>query len=129
VVRGSVAAGFLVCLAVIFVVRDAHLVNGLGWTSAPSRLPNLYARDDYDSVVKKLGSPASDRWLESRTGSGGYRRLWYPRKGVTLILTGANRNGARYAGTLNRDGEVIQAVVAGLDARVLNELDSAPVIH
>jgi hypothetical protein len=80
-------------------------------------------------VVKKLGSPASDRWLESRTGSGGYRRLWYPRKGVTLILTGANRNGAHYAGTLNRDGEVIQAVVAGLDARVLNELDSAPVIH
>lgn len=129
VLRGSVAAGFLVCMAVIFVVRDAHLGAGFGWTSAPSRLANLNARDDYDSVVKKLGSPTSDRWLESRIGPGGYRRLWYPRKGVTLILTGASRNGAHYAGTLNRDGEIIQAVDAGLDTKVLNELDSAPVIH
>ena len=43
VLRGSVAAGFLACLAVIFVVRDAHLGTGFGWTSAPSRLPNLNA--------------------------------------------------------------------------------------
>jgi len=125
VLRGSVAAGFLICLAVIFVVRDAHLGTGLGWTSAPSRFPNLSARDDYDTVVRKLGSPASDQWLESRIGSGGYRRLWYPRRGVTLILTGANRSVAHYAGTLNRDGEIIQSVDAGL----ANELYSAPVIH
>ena len=125
VLRGSVAAGFLVCMAVIFVVRDAHLGTGLGWTSPQTRLPNLNTRDDYDSVVKKLGSPASDRWLESRSGSGGYRRLWYPRRGVTLILTGASSNSAHYAGTLNRDGEIIHSVDAGL----ATELDSAPAIH
>jgi hypothetical protein len=125
VLRGSVAAGFLVCLTVIFVVRDAHLGTGFGWTSAPSRLPNLNAGDDYDSVLKKLGSPASDRWLESRNGPGGYRRLWYPRRAMTVILTGASRDSARYAGTLNRDGEIIQAVDSGLT----NELYSAPVIH
>ena len=123
--RGSVAAGCLACLAVIFVVRDAHLGTGFGWTSASPRIPNLYARDDYDSVVKKLGSPASDRWFESRTGAGGYRRLWYPRRGVTLILTGANRTSARYAGMLNRDGEIIHSVDAGL----ANELYSAPAIQ
>ena len=125
VLRGSIAAGFLACMAVIFVVRDAHLGTGFGWTSAPPRLPNLNARDDYDSVVKKLGNPASDRWLESRVGTGGYRRLWYPRRGVTIILTGASSNSARYAGTLNRDGEIIHSVDAGL----ASELDSAPVIH
>ena len=125
VLRGSVAAGFLACLAVIFVVRDAHLGTGFGWTAAPARVPNLNARDDYDSVLKKLGSPASDRWLESRTGPGGYRRLWYPRRGVTLILTGASRNSARYAGTLNRNGEIIHSVDPGL----ASEMDSAPVIH
>ena len=112
-------------MAVIFVVRDAHLGTGFGWTSAPSRLSSLNAHDDYDSVVKKLGSPASDQWLESRNGPGGYRRLWYPRRGVSLILTGASSNSARYAGTLNRDGEIIHSVDAGL----ANELDSAPVIH
>jgi len=125
VLRGSVAAGFLACLAVIFVVRDAHLGTGFGWTSASSRLPSLNASDDYDSVLKKLGSPASDRWLESRSGPGGYRRLWYPRRGATIILTGTSRNSARYAGTLNRDGEIVQSV----DADLPNELYSAPVIH
>jgi len=125
VLRGSVAAGFLVCLAVIFVVRDAHLGTGFGWTSASSRLPNLNAGDDYGSVLKKFGSPASDRWFESRSGPGGYRRLWYPRRAITVILTGVNRNSARYAGTLNRDGEIIQSVEADL----ANELYTAPVIH
>lgn len=125
VLRGSVAAGFLVCLAVMFVVRDAHLGAGFGWTSAPPRVPNLNIRDDYDAVVRKLGSPASDRWVESRIGSGGYRRLWYPRRGITVILNGASRNGVRYAGTLNRDGEIIQSV----DADLSDELDSAPAIH
>ena len=125
VLRGSVAAGFLVCLAVIFVVRDAHLGTGFGWTSAASRLPNLNAGDDYDSVLKKLGNPASDRWVASRSGSGGYRRLWYPRRAITVILTGADRGGARYAGMLDRYGEIIQSVNADL----ANELDSAPAIH
>jgi len=125
VLRGSVAAGILACLAVIFVVRDAHLGSGFGWTSAPSRLPRLNARDDYDSVLKKLGSPAGDRWLESHSGPGGQRHLWYPRRGVTVVLTGASRNSARYSGTLNRNGEIIQSADAGL----ANEHDSAPVIH
>jgi hypothetical protein len=125
VLRGSVAAGFLACLTVIFVVRDAHLGNGFGWTASSSRLPKLNAGDDYDSVLKKLGSPAGDRWIESRSGPGGYRRLWYPRRAITVILTGANRSVARYAGTLNRDGEIMQSVDGGL----ANELYSAPVIH
>jgi hypothetical protein len=125
VLRGSVAAGFLACMAVIFVVRDAHLGTGFGWTSASSRLPNLDARDDYSSIIQKLGSPASDRWLASARATGGYQRLWYPRRGVTIILTGASRNSARYAGMLNRDGEIVQSV----DADLVNELDSAPVIH
>jgi len=129
VLRGSVAAGFLACMAVIFVVRDAHLGTGFGWISAPSRLPNLSARDDYDSVVKKLGSPASDRWIGSQNGPGGYWKLWYPRRGATLILTGASRNSARYSATLNRNGEIIHSVDPGLDIHSFQALDSAPAIH
>jgi len=125
VLRGSIAAGFLACLAVMFVVRDAHLGAGFGWTSASSRLPNINAGDDYDSVVRKLGSPASDRWFDSQDGSGGYRRLWYPRRGVILILTGASSTSARYAGTLNRNGKIAHSLDPGLAI----ELDAAPVMH
>jgi hypothetical protein len=125
VLRGSVAAGILACLGVIFVVRDAHLGTRFGWTSPTPRLPNLSQQDDYSSVVRKLGNPTSDRWYRSAFGSGGYRRLWYSRRGVTLILTGASPDNARYAGTLNRDGEIVQSVDAGL----VNELNSGPVLR
>jgi len=125
VLRGSVATGILACVAVMFVVRDAHLGTRFGWTSATPRLPNFNQWDDYSSVVKKLGSPTSDRWVQSGFGSGGYRRLWYSRKGVTLILAGSSPDNARYAGTLNRDGEIIQSV----DSSLIHELDSAPVLR
>jgi len=124
VLRGSVAAGILVCLSVIFVVRDAHLGARLGWTSAP-RLPDLDQNDDYSSVVKKLGNPAGDRWFSSSAGSGGYRRLWYSRKGITVILTGTNSENAHYAGTLNLDGEIVHSV----DPQLIQELDTSPVIR
>jgi hypothetical protein len=51
--------------------------------------------------------------------------LWYSRKGVTVILAGASPDHARYAGTLNRDGEIVHSVDAGL----IHELDSAPVLR
>jgi len=125
VLRGSIATGILACVAVMFVVRDAHLGTRFGWTSATPRLPNFNQWDDYSSVVKKLGNPTSDRWVQSGFGSGGYRRLWFSRKGVTLILAGASPDNAHYAGTLNRDGEIIQSV----DASLIHELDSAPVLR
>jgi hypothetical protein len=106
------------------VVRDAHLGARLGWTSAPPRLPDLNRLDDFASVVRKLGSPASDRWMAS--GSGGYRRLWYPRRGVTLILTGVSRETARYAATLNRDEHIVQAAVPGLAGALDRQLNSSP---
>ena len=125
--RGSIAAGILVCLAVIFVVRDAHLGTRFGWTSAPPKLPDLSGQDDYASVVKKLGSPASDRWIAA--GSGGYRRLWYPRKGVTLILTGATRENARYAATLNRDEQIVRSAMPDRVPELNLELNSSPVLR
>jgi len=127
VLRGSVAAGILICLGVIIVVRDAHLGTRFGWTSTPPRLPDLSDQDDFASIIKKLGTPVSDRWLVS--GSGGYRRLWYPRKGVTLILTGASRESARYAATLNRDEQIVQSAMPGMVRELNLELNSSPVLR
>jgi hypothetical protein len=129
VLRGSVAAGILACLAVIFVVRDAHLGTRFGWTSATPRLPSLDQQDDYSSIVRKLGNPTADRWFPPAPGSRGYRRLWYSRRGATLILTGTSPDNARYAGMLNRAGDLIHSVDAGLDPGLVSELDSAPALH
>jgi len=125
VLRGSIATGILACVAVMFVVRDAHLGTRFGWTSATPRLPNFSQRDDYSTVVGKLGNPTSDRWVQSPLGSGGFRRLWYSRRGVMLILAGSSPDNARYAGVLNRDGEIIHSVDEGL----IHELDSVPVLR
>ena len=106
--RSSAALGILACLGVIFLVRDAHLGTRLGWSTATPRLPSLTLDDDYSSLVKKLGVPSSDRWLSTPNGDG-YRRLWYARRGVTIVLAGRDRVSARYAGTLNGNGVVINA--------------------
>ena len=84
-------------------------------------------QDDFASIIKKLGTPVSDRWLVS--GSGGYRRLWYPRKGVTLVLTGASRESARYAATLNRDEQIVQSAMPGMVRELNLELNSSPVLR
>jgi hypothetical protein len=125
VLRGSVAAGILACVGVMFIVRDAHLGARFGWTSPLPRLPNFDQHDDYSSVVNRLGKPTGDRWIQSAFGSGGYRRLWYARKGVTIILAGTSPEGARYAVTLNHDGQIVHSV----DAGVLNELGASPAIR
>ncbi len=117
VLRGSIAAGFLICMTVVFVVRDAHLGARFGWTAATPPLPNLNEQDNYSSVVKKLGRPTGDRWIAPALGSSGYRRLWYSRRGVTILLKGASPDQARYAGTLNPGDEIIRSAATGLASK------------
>lgn len=100
--RGSIAVGFLACLSMIFLVRDAHLGTRLGLTAAAASSLPLQAGDDYFAVVNKLGRPASDRWLE-RSSGGGYRRLWYPRRRLVVILEGETKASARYVRALPRE--------------------------
>jgi hypothetical protein len=104
--RGSIAVGFLACLSVIFVVRDVHLGTRLGLTTAAASSLPLEAGDDYFAVVNKLGRPASDRWVERSSGNG-YRRLWYPRRRMAVILEGETRDSARYVRTVSRDAAVL----------------------
>jgi hypothetical protein len=107
--RGSVALGFVACMAVVFVVRDAHLGAPAEWTAGSVDL-GLAAGDDYAAVVDKLGEPASDRWRDAASG-GGYRRLGYPGRRLAVILAGESSEMARYAGTLGRNGRVVDAAV------------------
>ncbi len=122
--RGSIALGFLACLAVIFVIRDAHLGSRLGISSIVTRKLPLVADDDYSTIVEKLGHPDSDRWVKTSDDSG-YRRLWYPAKRMAVILTGETKESAHYVRTVARDGTTIHAATPS----VLDELTVAPVFR
>jgi len=107
--RGSIAVGFVACLAMVVVVRDADLGTPSLWTNRPVNL-GLLASDDYASVIGKLGVPANDQWLKAPNGRG-YRRLLYPSRRIAVILTGETNETARYAGALSRNGRVLHAPV------------------
>jgi len=69
----------------------------------------LSPQDDYFAVVRKLGTPGEDRW-RSDQGELQFRGLKYPDRQVTVILMGADRNNARYIGSVNREGLVVDSV-------------------
>jgi hypothetical protein len=107
--RGSIAVGFVACLAVVVVMRDTDMGAPSIWTTRSVDM-GLTARDDYAAVLDKLGAPANDDWLKTASGRG-YRRLWYPGRRVAVILAGESRETARYAGAFSRSGRVVHAAV------------------
>jgi hypothetical protein len=111
--RGSVALGILACIAAGFVLRDATPRTLPGWTRSTVRSEDLTSQDDYRSVVRRLGRPASDQWLRTESGAE-YRRLWYPRRGVAVILAGTDHLSVRYAGSLAWDGTILQVATPAL---------------
>jgi hypothetical protein len=64
--------------------------------------------DDYASTVRKLGSPASvhSGELQGRV----FHTLHYPGRRYTVVLMGSTRLGARYIGSLDAQGRVLDAV-------------------
>ena len=132
-IRGSVAVGILACVAAGFAVRDLHIGTQLGpwgngpwgngpWIGPQRDLP-LTAGDDYASVVQKLGSPTSDRWMRTPSGEP-YRRLSYPRRGIAVILTGESPDTVTYAGTVAFDGRIVQSAAPDL----LEQITAAPAV-
>ena len=118
--RGSVAVGILACVAGALVVRDLHVGTQAGPSIGPRRDVPLSVGDDYAAVVRKLGKPATDLWMRAPGGEQ-YRRLWYPRRGMAVILTGSDPDTAQYAGAVASDGRIVHAAVPD----VLEEITAA----
>ncbi len=81
----------------------------------------LTARDDYFAVVRRLGTPAEDRW-SPETGALQYRALWYPQQAYYVILLGTDRKDMHYIGTLGKDWKTIHSVPSPGVAAMLNKL-------
>ena len=59
-------------------------------------------RDDaYQDVVRKLGPPEREQWITRDSAEVHFYTLWYPSRSYIVVLMGAERQGARYIGTIH----------------------------
>jgi hypothetical protein len=69
----------------------------------------LSGQDDYFAIVRKLGTPAEDRW-RSEDGAMQYRLLRYPERSISVILMGTERDRALYIGAVDAQGRPVHTV-------------------
>jgi hypothetical protein len=103
------AAGMGILVLAVAVFSIGPLRSRVVFTAKDQAYLELNRYDDYHAVVKKLGTPAEERW-RSAEGEIQYQRLTYPQRGYSVILMGANRNEARYIGAMDRNWQVLHYV-------------------
>jgi hypothetical protein len=99
-VAGVVTVGVVGCLVIATIARQTPFRQRVAYTVHDQSYFELTRDDDFFAVVRKLGHPASDRW-NSESAAVQYRVLGYPTRGYTVVLFGADRNSARYIGTVD----------------------------
>ena len=76
---------------------------------------SLNGRDDYPSVIQKLGAPPTTDNIEE-SGTILYRALGYPDRRYTVILMGADKGSMAYIGTMDRNWIPIHSADAHTEA-------------
>src|SRR5271157_703453 len=109
-IGGAMAAAILLHLAVVNLMRVAEVRQRAVLTRDRLYL-DLTSRDDYFSVVRKLGLPAYEHRKPEPDGTY-YRALGYPGRKFTVILMGADPRAASYIGTMDANWNPIHS--AGL---------------
>lgn len=110
VVGGALVVVLAVCVH-LAVLNLAHIGDTRQRASLVKDHPylDLSGADDYYDVVRKLGQPASDRWMAGSAAIH-YRALGYPERHFTVILLGSDRASAAYVGTLDSSWRVIHSI-------------------
>jgi hypothetical protein len=109
----AIAAGILVCVGIVAVlswgtrrvVYQTVVQSDLGFTH----------NDDYYSVVNKLGPPVEDKWRPDQSELQ-YRRLSYPKQGLSIILMGSDRKETHYVGMLDNNWRVVHSIDQNTEA-------------
>jgi hypothetical protein len=86
----------------------ADVARQTPWRQRAGSYLQLGADDDYASTVRKLGAPAraGSRAAEARV----FRSLTYTARRYSVILMGSTKDDARYIGTVDLHGRVLDAV-------------------
>lgn len=104
----ALGAGLLLGLTMLLVYRLAPVRN-VQFTSKDQDYLSLSRTDDYFAVVRKLGTPAGDRW-RVKGGEIQYRALWYPGRSYYIILLGPDRGSMHYIGAVDSNWRLIHSV-------------------
>lgn len=105
----AVAAGIAGCVLLVGLYRGEIIGNHAVYSPVLQSDLDFTNRDDYYSVVRKLGAPEADHWRSGR-GTFEYRVLAYPRLGYSVVLMGADRKSALYIGAMDRNWRPIHSV-------------------
>ncbi len=103
-VGGALVLGIVAAYVVVNFYRESALRPHIGYAARNKPYLELTAQDTYDTVVRKLGAPAGDRWQDA--GGVRYRALWYPDCACTVILRDSGGR-ATYIGTLDVNGSPV----------------------
>ena len=95
---GAVALSLAVCVLGLAIFRESPLVAGSRLFAMARPAPPFTANDDYISVVGKWGHPSSTR------SKADLYFLLYPDRGYTLLLSGSDRDRAKYLGSVSWAG-------------------------
>jgi len=109
-ILGVLMIGVLATVGVVWVTREGTLKARTAYTHHDTAFQELSARDDYYSIINKLGAPAENH-TSSRAGDLEFQSLWYPGRGYYLVLMGGERNNLRYIGAMDKDWRVIHSVM------------------
>jgi hypothetical protein len=106
--------GGAVALAILIYVLAVNLSRQrVVFTARDQTYLGLTGRDDRTAVVNKLGEPASDHWKVD-SGELQFEALWYPKRKLTVILMGAERNSVAYIGAMDQSWLPVHWVTARL---------------
>lgn len=102
------AVSIAICIFVIAVFQG-HQGGRVTFRSVVQSDLGLTARDDYFSVIQKLGPPAEEHWREN-SGELQYRELSYPAQKIHVILMGPERDTVRYIGAVDDNWKTVHSV-------------------
>jgi hypothetical protein len=100
-IGGAVAFGVVLYVAALYLNREGEpRARTVSFTTRDQSYLELNRKDNYTSVLQKMGQPSSDRWRPD-SGELRFRALEYRDRGYTVILMGTSSETANYIGTLN----------------------------
>lgn len=108
-ILGALLVGVMGTLGVVMVTREGTLRPRTVYTNLDTKFLELTVRDDYYSIVNKLGIPDQDH-STTKAGDLEFRSLWYPQRSYYVILMGAERNRLRYIGAMDKEWNVVHSV-------------------
>ena len=106
---GALVVGILATFVLVGLYRGRQSGGRINYKAILQVELELTGGDNYYNVVRKLGTPAEERW-RSDVGERQYRALSYPDLSLTAILMGADRDDVFYIGAKDNDWRNVHSV-------------------